>query len=365
MYSNAVASLFQRVGRFLASNLRVVRASGKLGCIALLLTKIVFVKVLTVFLGLTLCFLLGFTLLLILLGLHRKLLGLDFFFRHLHFAVEAYAIALGEKYMLVVVAVPVLAQHRRNVRCCIVFGEQFGVGDIVVVGDTAVLRHFLVVGRHEQVCLIAVSHIRTIHGVVEMRRTLVGIVTTAIDIVEFEAHADALACVNTKFGSEMVFSRCPAARCVERDVGERRERIGKMELVYGGEEKIVGLGKDKLAVLGTVYEYPVGTRGTQIASGVVLSTQTSGENGVGEHVRQGVGHGKSAVPKPLVYGPNLDTLGYLLVTAETVGVLPTLRGRDKLPVGIDLVELVTFNLCIGRGDPCTGYINKGEDSLLH
>ena len=138
-----------------------------------------------------------------------------------------------------------------------------------------------------------------------------------------------------------------------------------MELVYGGEEKIVGLGKDKLAVLGTVYEYPVGTRGTQIASGVVLSTQTGGENGVGEHVRQGVGHGKSAVSKPLVYGPNLDTLGYLLVTAETVGVLPTLRGRDKLPVGIDLVELVTFNLCIGRGDPCTGYINKGEDSLLH
>ena len=70
--------------------------------------------------------------------------------------------------MLVVVAVPVLCEHRRDLVFGIVVGEGLGMCDIVVVGDTAVLSHLLVVGGSEKVGLISLSKVGAVHGIVEM-----------------------------------------------------------------------------------------------------------------------------------------------------------------------------------------------------
>ena len=58
-----------------------------------------------------------------------------------------------------VVAVPVLFQDRGNLVFIQLILEGFGVGDIVVVGDTAVLRDLLVGCTEEEMQIILVAGI--------------------------------------------------------------------------------------------------------------------------------------------------------------------------------------------------------------
>ena len=72
--------------------------------------------------------------------------------------------------MLVVISVPVLLQYGRDFIAGEIIGILFRMLDIVIIGDTSVLGHLLVIGTEEEVCLISVAQIRGPHGVLEVGR---------------------------------------------------------------------------------------------------------------------------------------------------------------------------------------------------
>ena len=92
--------------------------------------------------------------------------------------------------------------------------------DVVVIGDTAILRHLLMIGRHQDMSLITVSQIGAVHRIVEVGCALTLIVSAAVEIVELESHTYFLACVHTEPCRQVVFSVCSVTAIV---VGEIRE----------------------------------------------------------------------------------------------------------------------------------------------
>ena len=154
----------QRICRLVACNAGIVRTTGKLLPLLTVFIKLLFIKVFVVALSL----LTGFTCLLVFLGCHGKLLGRNLIFRHFDGTMEAKAVTMGKEQMLIVITVPISIEHRRNIWCGEALGEQLRVNDVVVIGDTTIFGHFLVIGRHQKMRLILVAKIRTIHRIVEM-----------------------------------------------------------------------------------------------------------------------------------------------------------------------------------------------------
>ena len=182
---------------------------------------VVLVKLQSFFFGFLPGIFLGFPGIVLLLRLHGEFLGLDFLFGHGHLAVEAYAVAVGEKQMLVVVAVPVLRKHRRYLALAVVVVETLGMGDEVVIGNTAVLSLFLMVGREEQVGLVTVAEVGAPGGVVEEGGTVVGIIAAPVKVVEFQSQTQALAGIHGKEGLEVVLTVGAVAAGVQAEVGDR------------------------------------------------------------------------------------------------------------------------------------------------
>ena len=249
--------------------------------------------------------------------------------------------------MLVVIAVPVVLQNGRNLVCGKVVVKALGVQHKVVVGYTAVLRHLLVVGREEKVCLVAVAEVGAIHRVVEVGRALVLVVAASVDIVEVEAHAQSFARVHAKLSREMVLAVCAVSCRVVCEVCERRQRVGEMECRHRLHEIVVRLCEEKLSVVLTVNEHAVYAWRADVAQGVVFASETCPEDGVHEHVGHGVELCLSYVSKAFVHGPHLYALRNLLVGAQRVGVM-LCRPSRYVSVFVHLVERVKLCPCHQR-----------------
>ena len=211
-----------------------------------------FVERHAVALGFFLCLALGFGSFVLLLRLHGKLACVDFVFRHRHFPAEAYAITLVEENLLVVVAVPVVAQKGGNFVLFERGVELFGMRDVIVVGDAAVLAYFLMVGISQQVGLVAVAEIRTVKGVVEVGCVLVGIIAAPVDVVDFHAQSEFLARIHGKERLEMVFAILSVAASVIREIGDGRQRVGEMKFARLGNEEVVRRSKEEVRRLRAV-----------------------------------------------------------------------------------------------------------------
>ena len=213
--------------------------------------------------------------------------------------------------------------------------------DVVVVGDTTVLRDLLVIGRHEQVGFVAVAEVAAVHRVVEVGSALRVVVAAAVDVVEVKAEAEPLARVHAKLRGEVVVAIGAVATLVVAQVGERREGVGEMEVARLREEVVVGLREEEVAVGGAVDEDSVDAGRSLVAGGVVLTAQTFGEHGVHVHVGQGVGGNGGAVAKLFVDRPRLHAFRNLLVAFRlgARGVAGTPAGG--VPGG-DITRLVDF-----------------------
>ena len=267
--------------------------------------------------------------------------------------------------MLVVVAVPVLSEHRRYLVLGIVVSEGFGMRDVVIVGDTAVFGHLLVVGRGEKMGLIALTQIGAIHRIVEMRGSLAVVVATGVEIVEVETDAELLARVDTELRREVILSVGAVAAVVIREVGEGRERVGEVKLADGLHEIVVGLGEDKLPLVVSVNEDAGLSRRAEVARSVIFATQSRGEDSVGKHVRHGVEWRGRTVAKALVDGPDVDALGDLFVRSERVGVVPCVSAAD-VSVLVDLVEVVIAQGVLRHGQrEMDSEKEKQREYLLH
>ena len=78
--------------------------------------------------------------------------------------------------------------------------------NVVILGDTAVFSHLLMVCAHQQVCLITVAEVGTEQRVVEVCRTLAVVIAAGINIVELESQAQSLAGIHGEQCLEMVFT---------------------------------------------------------------------------------------------------------------------------------------------------------------
>ena len=219
-----------------------------------------------------------------------------------------------EEYVHAVVSVPVLLQHGRNLVLGIGVFEEFGVLDVVVVGNASVLRRLLMQGREQQVCLVSVAQVRSPHGVLEVRGALAVVVATSVLIVESESHAQSFSRVDGKHRLEVVLAVGTVSAAVERHVGDGRVGVGEVEFADGRADAVEGLCEDKLPLVQpSVDKDTVDAWRPQIAQRVVFSPQSRGERGVHVHVLQGVHLRLLSVAESLVYGPHLQSLGYFLV----------------------------------------------------
>ena len=80
------------------------------------------------------------------------------------------------------------------------------MSDIVVIRDTTVLCHFLVIYREHGVHLVSVAIIRAEKRRSEMRRTLVGIIATGIGIVEGKTEPKSLVGICGKHDIDMILA---------------------------------------------------------------------------------------------------------------------------------------------------------------
>ena len=113
---------------------------------------------------------------------------------------------MGEKQVVGIVAVPVFREHRRYLVLTKLVVVALWVGDIVVVGDTAVLSRLAMVGREQGMHLIFVADIRGKERCTEVGGALVLIVTSGIVVVEVETDAQPLVGIDSKFSVDMVFT---------------------------------------------------------------------------------------------------------------------------------------------------------------
>ena len=192
------------------------------------------------------------------------------------------------------------------------------MNNIVVVADATVLGNFLMIGQQEQMRLILVTQIRAVRRVIEMRGTLVLIISSPIKVVELEPHTELLPCVHTEFRRQMVFAVRPVTSRIECNIGEWRQRIREMELVDGRDDKVIGLRKDELPGLWPVDNNAVNARRTKVSRRIVFAAHARREDGIHEHMWHRVRNSQTSVAEARVYGPHLDALRYLLVRSQRV-----------------------------------------------
>ena len=193
--------------------------------------------------------------------------------------------------------------------------------DVVIVGDTSVFRHLLVVGAEKEVRLVAVAQIRGPHRIFEVCRALCIVVTATIFVVESESAAQLLVGIHRKDCLEVVLTVGSVTAAVQRDVGDRRVGVGEVEVTHRSNDVVVWLGEDEVALrIASVDEDAVDAGGTHVTQGVVLSAQSFREGCVLVHCLHSVHHGSPSISKSLIHSPYPDAFRNLLVGAQRVGV---------------------------------------------
>ena len=224
---------------------------------------------------------------------------------------------------IIIVAVPMLLQEDGNLVSIERLTRELGVGDIVVVGNTSILRSLLMIGGVDGMQLILIAPITCIEGSTEMTHTLILVVTAGISIVHVEAYAQTFADINSEFGVEMVFTILFVATVIVGEVGDRGEGLREMTFIGGLHHLVINIKEPKLRLLPAVYEDAVLACGIVCANGIILSVFPSGQRALGEEMGHCVNLGRDDVAELAVHSPYLDALGYLLAAAGGVVLVGT------------------------------------------
>ena len=272
---------------------------------------------------------------------------------------------MGQEQVLAIVSVPGVLQQRRYFLLRELRFLTFRVGDVVVVDDTPTLRILAVVCRGQEVHLVAVAAIGAKQRATEVRRVLLLVVASSIVVVQVEAEAGPLACIDGEFSLHVVFAVQLVATVVVADVGVGRQGVGEEEVVrfYGGV--VVGLREVELTRCRPVDEDTVLARRVVVARRVVFPVQSRVVDGVLVEMRHGVQLSRAYVSESAVYGPcpyalrNLlvDLGGVSLVGVE-VAVVAVFVALDDVSVFIHLV----IHLCLNAG---TDEQNHQREQFLH
>ena len=238
-----------------------------------------------------------------------------------------------------VVTVPVLREYGGNFVLAVALLEGFGVGDIIVVSYTAVLRSFLMAGVEEEMEVVLVADIRAEHGSVEMGDSLIAEIASGVSIVEVEADVYAFAGIHGKDRIDMIFAVGLVAAVVVEHPGIGRECVHKEKLLRTFLHEAIRLGEDEGVALRTVDEDAAHAGRIVATSMVELTIYATIEGGVHKQVRQRVGLSGDNVAELPVDIPGIDTFRNLLVSGGIVIVLvEVLVALGDIAHLVDLVE---------------------------
>ncbi len=220
---------------------------------------------------------------------------------------------MSEKEVGVVIAVPVFVEHCFYLVLVITVIKTLRMGYVVVVYNTSILSHFLMIGREESVHLVSVAKVRGKQSGTEMRVVLVVIVAAGVGVVEVETEAQLLTSVYCKQGVDVVFTVGLVAAVVIRDICYWRQCVCEEKIVGLLHHMTVRLREDKLFRERTVYHYTALACGIVVACGVVFTVESGVEHRVHKQVLQGVGLCRDDIAELAVYAPHIQSLGNLLV----------------------------------------------------
>ena len=125
----------------------------------------------------------------------------------------------------------------------------------------------------QHVALVAIG---AIEDAVEVGRVLVFVVAAAVEVVQFEAHAQSLSRIGGKEGGDAVLAVLFVAAGVVGKVGDGRLGVGELQSLHAFQEEVVGTGEEELLAIGghIVEEQTAGAGRAEVARGVVLATES-------------------------------------------------------------------------------------------
>lgn len=189
-------------------------------------------------------------------------------------------------------------------------GEVFRIGDVCIVGNTAILCHLHVVLAEEEVVVVLVSLVGREERPVEQRGCLVVVHAPPVYIVKAEAEVQLSVGVYTKVSREAVFTVLLVTSREVGKVGEGRLGVEEAELVHRHDEVIVRVGEDELGSLLPMKEDARESGRADVSQVVVLTVQSVGELHVLELVHQCVDLYLCRVAEAGVDGPHLESDRY-------------------------------------------------------
>ena len=213
--------------------------------------------------------------------------------------------------------------------------------DVVVVHDTPVLCRLAVIGRPQEVHLIAVPYIRSIQRSPEVRVGLVLVIASAIVVVQVEAHSQPFTRIDTEFRINMVLTILLVTTVVITDVRIGRQRVQIQEILRFLGGIVVGIYKEELAERLAVYEDAVQSGGIVITRRVILPKHSRVIDAVLVKVRHGVQLCLADVSELAVYRPGPYPFGHLLVVFRRVPLVGVERTTVLIPLS-DVTKLIHF-----------------------
>ena len=228
---------------------------------------------------------------------------------------------MTEEKVDIVVAVPVALKHSGYLALNKLVVEGLGMSDIVVIGDSTILSHLLMIHREHGMHLIAVAVVGTEQGGSEMRRTLVGIISAGIGVVDVETKSETLVGIGGKQYVYMVLSIEFVAAVVVCYIGDRRKRVGEQNFIGLLHHMRIRLHEQELTRERLVDSYSAQSRSVVITRGVIFPILASIEYGVHKEMGHSVGQRGDDVAKFAVYLPHSQSFGYFLVARGVVVML--------------------------------------------
>ena len=160
-----------------------------------------------------------------------------------------------------------------------------------------------------------------------MARTLVLIISSAVKIIELEAHSEFLSRVHCKQNLQVFLAVGTVACRIERHICYRRKSACEVELRRMYEEIVVWLHEYELILFVSVGKDTILSWCSEVAKTVIFATQSGIENGVHIHVRHRVRLRHQSVAETFIDSPHLQSFrNFLVFGAERVAlVIPFFR----------------------------------------
>lgn len=190
---------------------------------------------------------------------------------HLYIAVETEVVAMCEVEVLLVIAIPRLAEHDGDILTGVLLLEALRVADIVVILDAAVLTHLHIVDVDIGMYVVTLSTVVSVEGATEHAVGLTVVISAPVKVVQLQSQAGELVDVRGKIGPHTVFSVLVVAALVVGEVGYGTQRIGEAEVLQSRAEEAEGLHEEEIIALLTLHEHTALARRTRIAQDVIVS----------------------------------------------------------------------------------------------